>query len=100
MDEQKEVTARELEALKESVGWKALTEVLTQRLSIVRNELEFGTELDLNELQKRQVECSDIRYFLRLPEILQEELKSTKDKEESHAEPTERQRTDSSNATV
>ena len=82
----KDVSAKEVEEFANSnLVWQVLKDIISQRLEIVRDELELGHLIGTSEsftldgIVGRQKECSTMRWLLQLPQIL---LEMMQEKEE------------------
>ena len=75
-------TKRQFEDFIQHPGWTEMKQLLTDRLMIVRNELE-DEQCDEIETAVRRGECKNIRFVLGLPDML---MKDTDNKQEEKEE--------------
>ena len=84
----KDVDIKEIEEFETTnLVWQVVKTIISQRLEIVRDELELGHLIgkaegfSIDEVVGRQKECATMRWLLQLPQILMELKKEELEKD-------------------
>jgi hypothetical protein len=74
-------TSTAWEEFKNSPGWKEVEAILKERIELIRNDLETGTDADGRPItpEKCRGGLEELRFVLALPGYIIEELKGEKD---------------------